>query len=70
MITNDPNTIHATGTAWNYTNACAYRLPCGLCRLLMSQCPKDYSSNITWTASDQTVFNQCTGATKAVVNND
>jgi hypothetical protein len=39
-----------TGTACNYTNACAYKLPCGLCRLLMSQCPKDCSTSITWTS--------------------
>jgi len=58
MITNDPNTITGTGTACNFTTACAYKLPCGLCRLLMSQCPKDTSyPNITWTASDHTITN-------------
>ena len=71
MITNDPNTIPGTGTACNFTTACAYKLPCGLCRLLMSQCPKDTSyPNITWTASDHTISNPVTGATKAVMNNE
>ena len=71
MITNDPNNIPGTGTACNFTTACAYKLPCGLCRLLMSQCPKDTSyPNITWTASDHTISNPVTGATKEVMNNE
>lgn len=50
--TNVPNETTSGSTACNYTNACAYKLPCGLCRLLMSQCPKEYSyPNITWTST-------------------
>lgn len=46
-------TITETGTACNYTNACAYKLPCGLCRLTMTQCPKEFSyPNITWTNAE------------------
>lgn len=42
-----------TGTACNYANACAYKLPCGLCRLTMTQCPKEFSyPNITWTNAE------------------
>ena len=62
--TTDNYNPQGTGTACNYTNACNYKLPCGLCRLLMSQCPKEYSyPNITWTASDQTIANPCDGGT-------
>ena len=65
--TSTNGTITGTGTACCYTNACAYKLPCGLCRLLMSQCPKDTSyPNITWTA----ITNPTTGTTTAVMNNE
>ena len=70
--TNGNGTI-GTGTACNYLNSCGYKLPCGLCRLLMSQCPKDFSPNITWTTSNSTVItNPCEGAAtnKAVMNNE
>lgn len=70
--TNGNGTI-GTGTACNYLNSCGYKLPCGLCRLLKSQCPKSYSQpNITWTTSNITVTNPCEGAAtnKAVMNNE
>lgn len=42
-----------TGTAVNFNEACGYKLPCGLCRLLMSQCPKDTSfTQIQWSCGD------------------
>lgn len=69
---NDFTTTHGngtigTGTACNYTNSCAYKLPCGLCRLLMSQCPKDTSyPNITWTVST----NPCTGTVTGGIRNE
>lgn len=72
--TSTNGTITGTGTACNYTNSCAYKLPCGLCRLLMSQCPKDTSyPNITWTTIAQqqnTITNPTTGTTTAVMNNE
>lgn len=60
--TSTNGTIPGTGTVCDYANACAYKLPCGLCRLTMTQCPKEFSyPNITWTASDQTITNPCHG---------
>lgn len=63
-----------TGTAINYTHGCAYKLPCGLCRLLMSQCQKDTSHpNITWTGIDlkqNTITNPTTGTATEVMNNE
>lgn len=35
-----------------YNNVCPNRLPCGICRILMCNCPKGWSSNITWTATN------------------
>lgn len=50
MSTYETTKTNGTGTACNYTPDCAYKLPCGLCRLMMSQCPKDSSQPIiTWT---------------------
>jgi len=64
FTTTNVNGTIGTGTACNYTNTCGYKLPCGLCRLLMSQCPKEYSyPNITCTASDRTITNPCDGGT-------
>lgn len=60
MNTINTNQTNGTGTAINYTPDCAYKLPCGLCRLLMSQCPKEISyPNITWTCG--TDINTCGG---------
>ncbi len=51
LITNEP--VSGTGTAVKFNESCGYKLPCGLCRLLMSQCPKDTSyPNIQWTCGD------------------
>lgn len=57
MITADDlkttGSVTRTGTAVNFNEACGYKLPCGLCRLLMSQCPKDTSyPNVQWTCRD------------------
>ena len=35
-----------------YTNACANRLPCGVCRLLNAQCPIAYGG-VTWDVTCQ-----------------
>lgn len=54
--TNVPNETTSGSTACNYTNACAYKLPCGLCRLTMTECPKNYNQPIvTWTGTDGVV---------------
>lgn len=68
MITADDlkttGSVTGTGTAVKFNEACGYKLPCGLCRLLMSQCPKDTSyPNITWTASDEIIANPCSDKT-------
>lgn len=70
--TNVPNETTSASTACNYTNACAYKLPCGLCRLTMSECPKGFSyPNITWTASElDAVVNPVTRTIKAVGNDE
>lgn len=73
FTTTNMNGTIGTGTACNYLNSCGYKLPCGLCRLLMSQCPKDFSRpNITWTMSNSTVTNPCEEAAtnKVVMNNE
>ena len=74
MNTYETTKTNGTGTACNYTPDCAYKLPCGLCRLLMSQCPKGISyPNITWTDIAQkqnTITNPATGTTTAVMNNE
>ena len=52
MNTTNDTLTNGTSTGGDYTNACAYKLPCGLCRLTMTQCPKEFSyPNITWTSS-------------------
>lgn len=46
--TNDTST-NGTATGCDYPYICAYKLPCGLCRLTMSECPKNYNQPIiTW----------------------
>lgn len=58
--TNGTITGTGTGTALNFNEACGYKLPCGLCRLLMSQCPKEIPyPNIQWTCG--TDINPCGG---------
>ena len=33
------DTITTTGTVGMYSNYCCNRLPCGVCRIMMCQCP-------------------------------
>lgn len=35
-------------TAIHYLKTCPHRLPCGYCRLLMQNCPKDNNIKVTW----------------------
>lgn len=40
-------TTYQTTTA-HYLKTCPHRLPCGYCRLLMQNCPKDNNIKVTW----------------------
>lgn len=40
VINKDSTTASETSASITYTDYCSYRLPCGLCRLTNSQCPK------------------------------
>lgn len=35
-------------TTTPYFNPCPHRLPCGYCRLLMRDCPKNSNITVTW----------------------
>ncbi len=35
-------------TTTHYLKTCPHRLPCGYCRLLMQDCPKDNNIKVTW----------------------
>ena len=35
-------------TTTHYLKTCPHRLPCGYCRLLMQNCPKDNHIKVTW----------------------
>ena len=50
MADTNTTTTNATKTTACYY-ACPQRLPCGICRLTMAQCPKwwDNGPHITWT---------------------
>lgn len=39
---NGCNTATTTSSIINNYNDCSYRLPCGLCKLTMTQCPNHY----------------------------
>ena len=41
------DTITTTGTVGSYSNYCANRLPCGVCRIMMCQCPVFNGCGIT-----------------------
>ena len=40
-------TAYQTTTTY-YLKTCPHRLPCGYCRLLMQNCPKDNNIKVTW----------------------
>lgn len=51
-------TDSTTTTSSNYEfdlNGCTHRLPCGICRLMMVQCPKMGYINTTWCGTGTTV---------------
>lgn len=35
-------------TTTHYLKTCPHRLPCGYCRLLMRDCPKNNNIKVTW----------------------
>ena len=45
-------TTTGTGTVSSYTNYCAHRLPCGLCRLMMTSCPLFTGCGVQWDITD------------------
>lgn len=40
-------TITTTGTGGLYSNYCYNRLPCGVCRIMMCQCPVQNGCGVT-----------------------
>ena len=48
------------------SNVCAHRLPCGICRILMTQCPK-YGVQIKTLTESSTSFGQVTYSTNTKV---
>lgn len=52
------NTVATTTTSSTWTTpsgGCSNRLPCGICRLMMVQCPKMGYINTTWCGPGMTV---------------
>lgn len=52
QVENDVINTTATNCYYQSSNYCAERLPCGICKILRTECLKNYS--ITWTASNGT----------------
>ena len=38
----------STSSAYSYNLNCPHRLPCGLCKLTMMQCPNYWAYKTTW----------------------
>lgn len=58
-----------TGTyTYGYSNHCGNRLPCGICRLMMSQCPivSGITVKPTWVGDTVNAESIKTGETKVV----
>ncbi len=43
MVKTTQTTVDTVDTSYNYFSNCAYKLPCGICRLTMLQCPKTFN---------------------------
>lgn len=41
-----------TSTTRTNVSYCSHRLPCGVCRLAMTQCPKESGQTITWISAN------------------
>ena len=61
---------NTTNTAWQSSSNCPHKLPCGLCRLTMMNCPKGgWTYTTTWgSTGDSTTIS--TGDTTATINSD
>ena len=52
---NNSSTATTTSSIISNYNDCSHRLPCGICKLTMMQCPKHYETvtiNPLWTAAN------------------
>ena len=62
---------NTTNTAWS-SQTCPHKLPCGLCRLTMMNCPKGswtYTTT-TWGGNGDSGVTISTGDTASTINND
>ena len=61
---------NTTNTAWQSSSSCPHKLPCGLCRLTMMNCPKGgwtYTTT-TWGSGASSGVTISTGDTTAIIN--
>lgn len=47
----------STGTTYQFSNFCQYRLPCGYCERLMRDCPKWHPDNMPHLNSTESIVN-------------
>lgn len=63
------NTTNTANTAWQSSSNCPHKLPCGLCRLTMMNCPKGgWTYTTTWSSSGSNGATISTGDTTATIN--
>lgn len=55
-------------TAWQSSSSCPHKLPCGLCRLTMMNCPKGGWTYTTWGSTSDSGVTISTGDTIATIN--
>lgn len=60
---------NTTNTAWQSSSSCPHKLPCGLCRLTMMNCPKGgWTYTTTWGSADSYGTTISTGDTTTTIN--
>lgn len=47
-------TKYDCNSSYTYNANCSFRLPCGLCKLTMMQCPNYWAYKTTWTCNSST----------------
>ena len=64
MVQQTITTGDSTGTVTTSGCSCSHMLPCGVCRILMINCPKqDFTITPTWKTPDITCINYATSQT-------
>ena len=61
---------NTANTAWQSSSSCPHKLPCGLCRLTMMNCPKNgwTYTTATWGGNGDSGVTISTGDTASTIN--